>query len=121
MRGQSILVLTERSYFREIVQHLLFVLLGVIFLVALGAVVRASATSQGAPIWVSLSLIPLMVGNALPYFFPMALLTAIVLTYGRMASDGELVALLASGQPPMRLLRPALWAGVLMMLVAYPL
>jgi len=120
-QGQSTPVLTERSYFREIVQHLLFVLLGVVFLVALGAVVRASATSQGAPIWVSLSLIPLMVGNALPYFFPMALLTAIILTYGRMASDGEFVAMLAAGQAPIRLLRPALLAGVLMMCVAYPL
>ncbi len=111
----------SRSYLKEIGLHLLFVLGGMAFLVALIAAVRASATSQGAPVWMPLTLIPLIVGNALPYLIPVTLLVAVVLTYGRMAADGEDFALRVAGVRSMRLLLPALLAGVLVAAVSYPL
>ncbi len=98
----------------------MLVLGGVIFLLALGAAVRATSTAQGAPIWVALALVPLFVGNALPYFFPVALMTSVVLAYGRMAADGEEVVLRAAGMTPWRLLQPALQAALLMAVVGYP-
>lgn len=106
---------------REITIHLGMVLGGTTFLVTLGAAVQASSKSQGAPVWVPLTLIPLIVGNALPYLIPVALLTAAVLTYGRMAADGEDLVLRAAGVRPIRLLIPALLAGLVVAFLAYPL
>ena len=100
---------------------MLTVLAGILFLIALGAAIRASATSQGAPLWVPLSLVPLIVGQALPYFFPVVLLISVVLGYGRMAADNEDIAAFAAGIRPFKLLRPALVAGVLVCLITYPL
>ena len=114
-------MLLGKSYLREILQRLLMVLAGVIFLVGLGAAIRASATSQGAPLWVPLSLVPLIVGQALPYFLPVVLLIGVVLTYGRMSADMEHVAAFAAGTRPIRLLAAAIVAGLLMSAVSYPL
>ncbi len=114
-------MILARSYLREILQRLLMVLAGVIFLIGLGAAIRASATSQGAPLWVPLSLVPLIVGQALPYFLPVVLLIGVVLTYGRMASNLEHVASFAAGYRPLRLLLAATISGVLMFVVSYPL
>ena len=114
-------MLLGRSYFREVSRHLLVALVSILFLIALGAAIRASATSQGAPIWVPLSLVPLIVGQALPYFFPVVLLISVVLGYGRMAADNEDVAAFAAGVSPAKLLQPALWSGLLVCLVTYPL
>lgn len=110
-----------RAYFAEILRHLFMVLAGMVFLLSLGAAVRASSTAQGAPLSVVLTLVPLFVGNALPYFLPVALMTAVVLTYGRMAADGEEVALFAAGIHPSKLVRPALVAGLILTAVSYPL
>jgi len=110
-----------RAYFREISQHLLLVLGGATFLAALAAAVRASSTSQGAPLWISLSLLPLLIANTLPYLIPVALMTAVVICYGRMAADGEATALRAAGISPWVILRPALIAGALVGVLSYPI
>ncbi len=110
-----------RAYLREIGAQLALVLGGTAFLVALVAAVRASAASQGAPLWLPLALVPLIVGNALPYLIPATLLTAVVLTYSRMAADGEATALRAAGLGTPKLLGPALLAGLLVALASYPL
>jgi lipopolysaccharide export system permease protein len=114
-------VLLGRLYFREVSRHLLVVMVSIIFLIALGAAIRASATSQGAPIWVPLSLVPLIVGQALPHFFPVVSLISVVLGYGRMAADNEDVAAFAAGVSQNKLLQPALWSGLLVCLITYPL
>jgi len=109
-----------RAYLKEIGQHLLLVLGSLLFLVALGAAVQAGSRSQGAPLWVPLTLIPLLVGNTLPYLVPVTLLVAVVLVYGRMAADGEAMALAAAGAGPLRLQGPALCAGLLVAAALYP-
>ena len=101
--------------------HLFLVLGGMTLLVALGAAVRATSTSQGAPLWVPLTLIPLLVGNALPYLIPATLLTAAVLTFGRMSADGEITALQTAGMTPRQILRPAFLFGITLALLSYPL
>lgn len=110
-----------RSYFREVCKHLFVVLLCIVFLIGLGAAIRASATSQGAPIWVPLSLVPLIVGQALPYFFPVVLLISVVLGYSRMSADNEHIAAFVAGIPPWRLLIPAFSVGALISVLTYPL
>ena len=111
----------SRAYLREIGQHLLLVLGGATFLASLAAAVRASSTSQGAPLWISLSLLPLLIANVLPYLIPIALMTAVVICYGRMAADGEATALRVAGVSPWRLLFPALIAGATVGILSYPL
>jgi lipopolysaccharide export system permease protein len=49
----------------------------------------------------------------LPYAIPTALLFGILLTFGRMSADGEVVALRASGLGIAQLLPPVLAAGIL--------
>jgi lipopolysaccharide export LptBFGC system permease protein LptF len=117
-RGRLIL---DRALLREIALRLMIVSAGVIFLIGLGGAIKASSVSQGAPLWVPLTLAPLIVGQALPYFLPLALLTAVVLCYGRMAADGEDVAALAAGAHPWRLLMPALLAGLAAAALTHPL
>ena len=114
-------MILARSYLREILQRLIMVLTGVVFLIGLGAAIRASSTSQGAPLWVPLSLVPLIVGQALPYFFPVVLLIGVVLTYGRMASNLEHISAFAAGYRPLRLLTASLVAGLMVFAVSYPI
>ncbi len=115
------MLILDRAFLREIATRLLLVTAGVTFLIGLGGAIRASSISQGAPLWVPLTLVPLIVGQALPYFVPVALLTAVVLAYGRMAADGEDVAALAAGAAPLRLLLPAALAGLAVGLAMHPL
>jgi len=114
-------MILARSYLGEILQRLVMVLMGVIFLIGLGAAIRASSTSQGAPLWVPLSLVPLIIGQALPYFFPVVLLIGVVLTYGRMASNLEHISAFAAGYRPMRLLTAAMVAGLMVFTISYPI
>lgn len=114
-------MLLDRAILREIALRLLMVSAGVVFLIGLGGAIRASSISQGAPLWVPLTLVPLIVGQALPYFLPLAMLTAVVLSYGRMAADGEDVAAFAAGAHPARLLLPAAAAGLGLALLTHPL
>lgn len=114
-------MLLDRAILREIALRLLMVSAGVVFLIGLGGAIRASSISQGAPLWVPLTLVPLIVGQALPYFLPLAMLTSVVLSYGRMAADGEDVAAFAAGAHPARLLLPAAAAGLGLALLTHPL
>ncbi len=109
-----------RAHLRELVGRLLLTTGGVTFLIGLGGLVRASSISQGAPVWLPMSLVPLIVGQALPYFLPLALLTAVVFGYGRMAADGEHVAAFAAGAHPARLLLPAVLLGTLTASALHP-
>jgi lipopolysaccharide export system permease protein len=56
-------------------------------------------------------LLLLLLPSYLPYAIPTALLFGILLTFGRMSSDGEIVALRASGIGVAQLLPPVLLAG----------
>lgn len=49
----------------------------------------------------------------LPALFPMSLLFAVLMTYGRLSADSEIVALKASGVGPWTLLLPAAILGIL--------
>src|SRR4029078_99631 len=50
---------------------------------------------------------------------PMAFLLGVLLAFGRMASDGEIVALRASGVSPARLLRPVVAASTAAMVLTF--
>jgi len=113
-------LLLYKAYLREILLHLLLVLGGLVFLVTLGAAVQAASRSMGAPLWIPALMVPLAVANTLPYLLPVSLQVAVVLTYGRMAVDGEARAARAAGVRPLRLLLPAVLAGLAVGAITYP-
>ncbi|KHD87675.1 MAG: permease [Bdellovibrio sp. ArHS] len=58
-------------------------------------------------------IIGYVVISLLPVLFPMALLFSVLLTYGRLSQDSEIVAMKASGLPMGTLLMPAIILAVL--------
>lgn len=66
------------------------------------------ALTHGVPLMVIGEIIGYVVISLLPILFPMALLFAVLLTYGRLSQDSEIVAMKASGLHMGMILMPAL-------------
>lgn len=49
-----------------------------------------------------------------PIIFPIAFLFTLLFVFGKLSTDRELIAMQAMGHSPFRIMKPALWAGVLM-------
>lgn len=69
--------------------------------------------TKGVPFHLVLQLLVYMLPSFLAHTLPMALLVAVLLAAGRLASDLEVVALKASGVSPLRLFVPFLVAAML--------
>ncbi|NUN05528.1 MAG: LPS export ABC transporter permease LptF [Bdellovibrio sp.] len=63
-------------------------------------------------------LIGYVIISMLPVLFPMALLFSVLLTYGRLSNDSEIVAMKASGLPMSTLLLPALILATLVGIIS---
>ncbi len=83
-----------------------FVLLLQQITILMGALIERSA-SPGTIVRVFAYLLPSMLAITIP----MAFLLGVLLSFGRLASDSEIVALRASGVSPSRLLRPVVAAA----------
>ncbi len=68
--------------------------------------------TKGVPFSLVLQLLVYMLPSFLAHTLPMALLVAVLLAAGRLASDLEVVALKASGVSPLRLFAPFLVAAI---------
>ena len=73
--------------------------------------------TKGVPFLLVLSLLGYMLPSFLSLTFPIALLVAVLLVAGRLNAEMEVTALKASGVSPLRLLRPFVFAGVVVTLV----
>ncbi len=73
--------------------------------------------TKGVPFLLVVSLLGYMLPSFLSLTFPIALLVAVLLVGGRLNADMEVTALKASGVSPLRLLRPFVFAGVVVTLV----
>lgn len=67
---------------------------------------------KGIDLWTVLQLFFLGLGWMLALSIPCGVLVGVLMTYGRMAQDNEIVAIKASGISPLRAVRPALSASV---------
>jgi len=63
------------------------------------------------PIWVVLKFIALTVPYSLIFTLPCAFLTGILLVFGRMSADNEMVSLRMTGQPMWRICMPIFLHG----------
>ena len=88
---------------------------GIVVILMLGHVRKVTAAALGAAItWLDVGMIVLaLVPPLLVFALPLAHLMAVVLTFGRMADDGELAALASAGASPWRLARSPFVCGVL--------
>ena len=69
--------------------------------------------TKGVPLHLVLELLAFMLPLFVAYTLPMALLVAVLLAGGRLASDLEIVAFKAAGVSALRLFRPVLAASLM--------
>src|SRR5258707_8208957 len=72
--------------------------------------------TKGVPFYLVVQLLVFMLPSFLAHTLPMALLVAVLLAGGRLASDLEVVAFKAAGVSALRLFRPVLAASLLVTL-----
>ncbi|MEQ8763968.1 MAG: LptF/LptG family permease [Planctomycetota bacterium] len=88
----------------------LIVITGVFFI---AGCVRVLYSKAGAPDVVSfLRLVPLLMIQTSSVTVPMSLLVAVVVSYGRLASDNEMIGVLMGGIHPYWVLSPAILLGL---------
>ena len=73
--------------------------------------------TKGVPFHLVMQLLVFMLPSFLAHTFPMALLVAVLLAGGRLASDLEIVAFKAAGVSALRLFRPVMAASLLVTVV----
>jgi lipopolysaccharide export system permease protein len=80
---------------------------GMVFIAMPGIAVGAVNKLGSVGMLAVLRFLPLVVAGFVPYVLPVALLLALVSTYGRLAADNEWTAIRMAGVNPYRLLLPA--------------
>jgi LPS export ABC transporter permease LptG len=73
--------------------------------------------TKGVPFYLVMQLLGYMLPSFLAHTFPMALLVAVLLAGGRLASDLEIVAFKAAGVSALRLFRPVMAASLVVTVV----
>ncbi len=92
---------------RQLLLSFLFSAAGMVFIAMPGIAVKAVHVLGGAgTLWV-LKFVPMMVAVFVPYVLPVALLLALVSTYGRLAAQNEWTAMRMAGINPYRMVLPA--------------
>ncbi|MHC4829543.1 MAG: LptF/LptG family permease [Planctomycetota bacterium] len=107
----------DRYLLREILKSFLLSLVMftvVFFLAALYELLR-----EGAGLQVIARIIGFVVFYSVPYLIPIALAIGCALAYGRLVADNEVIPCLTGGLHPFTLVRPGLFAGLLLTIVMY--
>ena len=94
--------------FGQLLTAFLFASLGMLFIAMPGLAVGAVHKLGSAGMLSVLKYLPLAMGVFVPYVLPVALLLALVSTYGRLAAQNEWTAIRMAGVNPYRMLLPAL-------------
>lgn len=113
--------LLDRLVFKDLVPQLLigiFMFTALYF--ALGPLLAASRfISQGIPLIFIVKFMLFDVTTILGQTFPMGMLLAVLLGFGRLSNDSETVALYAGGIPFLRIAAPAAALGLVVSLAGY--
>jgi len=109
-----------RNYFLKEFIGPLFLALGVLtFVMILGNLIKIAdlVINKGVDIFNVSKLLLFMIPYLLTYTLPIAALTAVLLSLGRLSSDNEIVAIRASGINMFSLILPLLVVGLILSLV----
>lgn len=112
--------LAMKYLFFELLPTFLFALVGFIFLITMVNTFKLGEyiIVHGAKVGLVMQLMLYMVISFLPVIFPMAILFAVLLTYGRLSQDSEIVALKALGLGMQHIAAPAILLGALVSIVS---
>ncbi len=105
-----------RYVFGQVIKAFLLALVTLSSVFVLFMVVPKAAETGLGPAEI-LGLLPLAMPGTLPYTAPLALLFAVSVVYGRIASDNEVIAVKASGLGIMTVLWPSFLVGIALSLV----
>ncbi len=107
-----------RYIFKEHIPHFFFSLSLIIFIFLMNTLLKMlnKIAGKGIPILTVLEFFALSLAWILALAVPMAVLTATIAAYGRLAGDGEITALRASGISATQLIKPALFGGIVVTL-----
>jgi len=109
-----------RNYFLKEFIGPLFLALGVLtFVMMLGNLVKIAdlIINKGVDIYSVFKLFLLMIPYLLTYTLPIAALTAVLMSLGRLSSDNEIIAIKASGINFFSLIFPLLVVGLILSLI----
>ncbi|MFP4056897.1 MAG: LptF/LptG family permease [Candidatus Brocadiia bacterium] len=113
------LSILHRYVLRELVRSFVLAFLALTAIMLLGALFKV------LPIGLGLGdlarLMPYLIPYSLAWVIPAAMLTACVMTYGRLAAENELKAVCASGIPLRYMCYPALLVAVVLTALSIPL
>ena len=100
----------DRYIIREIIPPFVIALLVFTFILIIPFIIDLAEAmiAKGVPWTMILRLILMLVPMSLALTIPMALLIGILVAFGRLSSDREVVVMMACGLSPYRLLRPVL-------------
>src|SRR5438105_9935385 len=112
--------LLDRYLIREIVPYLLLSLLLLTAIIFFHEASRFSellvvASRNGLPMQALARVLAALIPGILVFTLPISLLMGVLVGMGRMSGDSEIVALVASGLPRTRMLRPVLLVALVVM------
>ena len=104
----------DRYVIREVLAPFALALLVLTFILIIPFIIAQAETmiAKGVPWAIVARVIVTLLPQALGLTIPMSLLIGLLVAFGRLSGDRELVAMLACGISPMRLLRPAFAVGL---------
>jgi len=102
----------QRYVFIELTKVFVVTFLVAALVLTVGGTLRYLARDQ-AGVGMLLQVLPRIVARVLPYIFPVAILMATTMVYGRMSAEREVVALRAAGVHLWHIVAPALLLGLL--------
>jgi len=112
------LLVLDRYIVRELVSPLAFGCALLTFFLVIDRIYQLTdlVITKGVPFFLVVQLLVFMLPSFLAHTLPMALLSAVLLAGGRLASDFEIVAFRAAGVSALRLFRPVLLASIVVAL-----
>ena len=105
----------DRYVIREVLAPFALALLVFTFILIIPFILdqAESWVAKGVPWPIILRAMVTLLPQALGLTIPMSLLVGVLVAFGRLSGDREVVAMLACGLSPLRLLRPAVLIAVL--------
>jgi lipopolysaccharide export system permease protein len=109
-------MLFQRRMLRELVRNAVTTLLLLTAVLVLGSCAQILRHPEGLTLFTVLRALPYFAAVQVDVTLPLAVLVAVVLTYGRAAADNEIDALRTSGVHPLQIGLPGLLFGALVSL-----
>ena len=101
----------QRYVFSELTKVFVVTFLVAALVLTIGGTLRYLEKEQ-AGVGMLIQVLPLIIARVLPYIFPVAMLLATTMVYGRMSADREITALRAAGVHLWHIVAPALFLGL---------